>query len=47
MAEEVVYRKILSFLEEDTPFWDTTTDTLIPKSVAVRARVVARVWKRD
>jgi nicotinate-nucleotide pyrophosphorylase (carboxylating) len=42
VAEEVVYRKILSFLEEDTPFWDTTTDILIPKGVAVRARVVAK-----
>ena len=42
MAEEVVYRKILSFLEEDTPFWDTTTDILIPKGVAVRVRVIAK-----
>uniref|UniRef100_A0A7C4FA80 Nicotinate-nucleotide pyrophosphorylase [carboxylating] n=1 Tax=Ignisphaera aggregans TaxID=334771 RepID=A0A7C4FA80_9CREN len=42
MAEEVVFRKLLSSLEEDMPFWDTTTEILVPGGVVVRARIVAK-----
>jgi len=34
--------KILSWVEEDAPFWDLTTEALIPKDVWVEARVIAR-----
>ena len=42
MAEEVVFRKLLRFLEEDMPFWDITTDLLIPDDTMVRARIIAK-----
>ncbi|MCL7395757.1 MAG: carboxylating nicotinate-nucleotide diphosphorylase [Thaumarchaeota archaeon] len=42
MVQEVVFRKFLSFLEEDVPFRDVTTDALIPEDVVVRAHVVAK-----
>jgi len=37
-----VFRKLLSFLEEDIPFQDVTTDVLIPENVVVRAHVTAK-----
>ncbi len=42
MVQEVVFRKLLSFLEEDIPFRDVTTDVLIPENVVVRAHVIAK-----
>jgi nicotinate-nucleotide pyrophosphorylase (carboxylating) len=42
MVEEIIFRKFLEFLEEDIPFWDTTTDAVIPKNIAVRAQVIAK-----
>jgi nicotinate-nucleotide pyrophosphorylase (carboxylating) len=42
MVEEITFRKLLEFLEEDTPFWDITTDTIIPKNTVIRAQVIAR-----
>jgi len=42
VAEEIVFRRLLSFLEEDIPFWDTTTGILIPEKVVVKAHVVAK-----
>jgi nicotinate-nucleotide pyrophosphorylase (carboxylating) len=42
MAEEITFRKFLEFLEEDIPFWDTTTEALIPRNIAVRAQVIAK-----
>jgi len=42
MAEEITFRKFLEFLEEDIPFWDTTTEALIPRNTAVRAQVIAK-----
>ncbi len=34
--------KILEWVREDMPFWDLTTDALIPDDVVVKASVVAR-----
>ncbi|MCC6016460.1 MAG: carboxylating nicotinate-nucleotide diphosphorylase [Desulfurococcaceae archaeon] len=42
MAEEITFRKFLEFLEEDIPFWDATTEALIPRNIAVRAQVIAK-----
>jgi len=42
VVQEVVFRKLLSFLEEDIPFRDVTTDVLIPENVVVRAHVIAK-----
>jgi len=42
MAQEVMFRKLLRFLEEDMPFWDITTDLLIPDDIMVRAHVIAK-----
>jgi len=42
VVQEVVFRKLLSFLEEDIPFQDVTTDVLIPEKVVVRAHVIAK-----
>ena len=42
MAEEIVFRRLLNFLEEDIPFWDTTTGILIPERAVVKAHVVAK-----
>jgi nicotinate-nucleotide pyrophosphorylase len=42
MVEEVVFRKLQSFLEEDMPFWDTTTEILVPDGVVVRARIATK-----
>jgi len=42
MVEEITFRKLLEFLEEDTPFWDITTDAIIPKNTVIRAQVIAR-----
>jgi nicotinate-nucleotide pyrophosphorylase (carboxylating) len=42
MVEEITFRKLLEFLEEDTPFWDITTDTIIPKNTVIRAQIIAR-----
>jgi len=41
-VEEIVFKKFLQFLEEDAPFWDITTEVLIPKNVVVKAQVVAK-----
>jgi len=37
--EEIIFQKILQFLEEDMPFGDITTDILIPRKI-VRAKVI-------
>jgi nicotinate-nucleotide pyrophosphorylase (carboxylating) len=42
VAEEITFRKFLEFLEEDIPFWDTTTEALIPRNIVVRAQVIAK-----
>jgi nicotinate-nucleotide pyrophosphorylase (carboxylating) len=42
MVEEIIFRTFLEFLKEDIPFWDTTTDAIIPKNIAVRAQVIAK-----
>jgi nicotinate-nucleotide pyrophosphorylase (carboxylating) len=42
MAQEIVLRKFLDFLEEDVPFWDLTTNVLIPESVVIKAHVVTK-----
>jgi nicotinate-nucleotide pyrophosphorylase (carboxylating) len=42
VAEEVAFKKLLSFLEEDVPFWDITADALIPENLIVKAHVVAK-----
>jgi nicotinate-nucleotide pyrophosphorylase (carboxylating) len=42
MVEEIIFRKFLEFLEEDIPFWDATTEAVIPRNIAVRAQVIAK-----
>jgi nicotinate-nucleotide pyrophosphorylase (carboxylating) len=42
MAQEIVFKKLLNFLEEDMPFWDITTDALIHEDVLVKAQVMAK-----
>ncbi len=42
MVEEVIYNKLLEFIEEDMPFGDLTTNILIPESTTVKARIVAK-----
>ncbi|MEM4865741.1 MAG: carboxylating nicotinate-nucleotide diphosphorylase, partial [Acidilobaceae archaeon] len=40
--EEVIYRKFVEMLAEDSPFWDITTEVLIPENVVAKAVVVAK-----
>jgi nicotinate-nucleotide pyrophosphorylase (carboxylating) len=42
VVEEIVFRRLLNLLEEDIPFWDTTTSLLIPEKAVVKAHVVAK-----
>lgn len=41
MVEEIAFRKFLNFLEEDIPFWDTTT-AIIPRDTEIRAKVIVK-----
>jgi len=40
--EEVVFRKLLEFLEEDAPYGDVTSELVVPESTVVRAVIVAK-----
>jgi nicotinate-nucleotide pyrophosphorylase (carboxylating) len=42
MVEEVAFKRFLEFLEEDIPFWDTTSAAVVPEDAVVRAHVVAK-----
>jgi len=42
MVEEIIFRRFLKFLEEDIPFWDITTDAVIPKNITIRAQIIAK-----
>lgn len=42
MVEDLAFRKFLSFLEEDIPFWDTTTEAIVPGDAKVRAKVIVK-----
>lgn len=37
-----MFRRMLSFLEEDSPFWDVTTEALVPETAVIRAYVVVK-----
>lgn len=41
MVEELIYRRMLEWLEEDIPFWDVT-GRLVPEGCRCRAVVIAR-----
>jgi len=40
--EEVVFRKLLEFLEEDAPYGDVTSELVVPEGTVVRAVIVAK-----
>jgi len=40
--EEVVFRKLLEFLEEDAPYGDITSELVVPEGTVVRAVIVAK-----
>ena len=40
--EETLRRKFLEWLEEDAPYWDETTELLVPRSIEVKAYVIAK-----
>lgn len=40
--EEVVFRKLLEFLEEDVPYGDVTSELVVPEGTVVRAVIVAK-----
>ncbi|RSN72876.1 carboxylating nicotinate-nucleotide diphosphorylase [Candidatus Methanodesulfokora washburnensis] len=42
MVEEVAFKRLLEFLEEDIPLWDTTSAAIVPEGAVVRAYVVAK-----
>ncbi len=42
MLREVLLRRFLDWLEEDAPFWDVTTEALIPRGLRVKAVVIAK-----
>jgi nicotinate-nucleotide pyrophosphorylase (carboxylating) len=42
MVEEVAFKRFLEFLEEDIPFWDTTSAAVVPEDAVVRAHVAAK-----
>jgi len=40
--EEVVFRKLLEFLEEDAPYGDITSELVVPEGTVIRAVIVAK-----
>lgn len=40
--EEIIYQKFIEMLREDMPFWDVTTEILVPEKTKVRAVVIAK-----
>ena len=39
---EIIFRRFLDFIYEDNPFWDLTTEVLIPENIDVKAAIVAK-----
>lgn len=42
MVEDLAFRKFLNFLEEDMPFWDLTTEAIVPRDIKIRAKVIVK-----